>query len=35
MAFSMALHHGVRTDTIARIIILTSVLSLFSLAVLA
>lgn len=35
MAFSMALLHGVRTDTIAPIIVWTSVFSLVSLAVLA
>lgn len=35
MAFSLALLHGVRTDTIVMIMILTSILTLFTLAALA
>ena len=35
MAFSLALLYGVRTETIAPVIIWTSLLSVFSLAVLA
>ena len=35
VAFSLALLHGVKTDAIAQIVILTSILSLFSLAYLA
>ncbi|MEM5469325.1 AEC family transporter [Celeribacter marinus] len=35
MAFSLAMIHGIRTDAIAPVIIWTSILSLFSLAVLA
>ena len=35
MAFSLALLYGVRTDAIAQVIIYTSALSLFTLALIA